>query len=175
VGSLVSLTLVDRFSRKTLYALTTLGNIIGLITMGIYNYCKIHNAALAENFKFVPVASLSLVIFIAASGRLPLTFVMVAEIQPQNIRSFGISVANTCNWTLAFILLRYFSTAVEILKFYNCMFILSGFALFGLIFVVFCVPESKNRSFEEIENSLINKKSKYREAEKMENHELEVL
>lgn len=175
LGSLVSLTLVNRFSRKTLYSVTTLGNIVGLVAMGIYSYCKANNAASVENFKLVPVASLSLIIFVASTGRLPLTFVMTAEIMPQNIRSFGISIVNTFNWILAFILLKYFSTAVKVFQFHTCMFIFSGFALAGILFVIFYVPESKNRSFEEIENSLTIQKSKFKELEGVMVEELEKL
>lgn len=159
IGSLISLTLVDRFSRKLLYSVTTVGNIVGLLAMSIHSYFKASNIDSAV-FKFIPVASLSLVIFAASIGRLPLTYIMMAEIMPQNIRSIGVSICTTCNWILAFVLLRFFSTIVGVLQFHNCMLLFCCSALFGMIFVILYVPESKNRSFEEIENSLIRKKSK---------------
>lgn len=166
VGSLVSLTIVDKFSRKFLYSLTTVGNIVGLLAMGIYSYYK--TAVDVSSLKYIPVASLSLVIFAASVGRLPLTYIMMAEIMPQNIRSFGVALCTTFNWILAFLLLRFFSDVVDYLQFHNCMFIFCGFALFGMIFVMFFVPESKNRSFEEIESSLRNKRIIYSGVEKNE-------
>lgn len=164
VGSLTSLTIVDKFSRKFLYSLTTIANMIGLMAMGIYSYYKTHCDV--TNFKFIPVASLSLIIFAASVGRLPLTYIIMAEIIPQNIRSFGVSICTTLNWILAFILLRFFSTAVEILQFHNCMFICCTFTCLGMIFVILYVPETKNRSFEEIEDSLMDKKFAYEVAKK---------
>jgi MFS family permease len=152
VGSLVSLTLVDKYSRRFLYTVTTVGNLIGLMAMGVHSYCKTIEDV--SNFKLIPVVSLSLIIFCASAGRLPLTYIMMAEIMPQNMRSFGVSISTTCNWVLAFVLLRIFSTIVDLFKFHVCMFIFFGFALFGMIFVMIYVPETKNKSFEEIENSL---------------------
>lgn len=170
-GSLISLTLVDKFSRRFLYSVTTVGNIIGLLSMGLYSYLK--TTSDVSSFKFIPVMSLSLVIFCASSGRLPLTYIMMAEIMPQSIRSFGVSVSTTFNWILAFGLLRYFSTLVALLQFYTCMFIFCGFALFGMFFVMFYVPETKGKSFEEIENSLTSKIFKYSAARANDKNEVE--
>lgn len=174
-GSIFSVLIIDKISRRLFYSLTTIVNIVGLVSMGIYNFLKIHQVSLVENFKFVPVVSLSLVIFVAALGRLPLTYVMMAEIMPQNIRSFGISTANTCNWVFVFILLKSFSLAVEIFQFYMCMFAFSGVLLFGMIFVIFYVPETKKRSFEEIESSLVVKQLKSKKPKTTESRELEKL
>lgn len=162
VGSLVSLAIVDRFSRKFLYCATTLANLMGLFAMGIHSYYKVNGNF--ETFSFVPVMSLSLVIFASSIGRLPLTYIMMAEIMPQNIRSLGISICTTFNWLWAFILLRFFSTAVDVLHFHNCMILFSLVCVFGMIFVIAVVPETKSRSFEDIENSLSRKKLKYIEA-----------
>ena len=166
VGPLISLTFIEKYSRKFIYTTTTLGNIMGLMTMGIYSYCKTFTDV--SSFKYVPVASLCLVTFIAMSGRFPLTYIIMAEIIPQSVRSFGVSICIVVNWTLSFILLKSFSQMVEVLKFHNCMFLFSGFTLFGLVLLIIYVPETKNRSFEEIENSLIKKKRNYESTQESE-------
>lgn len=166
-GSLVSVNIIDRFTRRFLYSLSTAGNIVGLLSMGIYSYCKANGDV--TGFQFVPLASLSLVIFASSAARLPLTYVIMAEIMPQNIRSFGVSVCTTVNWILCFLMLRFFSTAVEILHFHNFMFIFSAVTTFGIIFVLSYVPETKNRSFEEIEKALTSKKFDYKPTGTSEN------
>lgn len=163
VGPLFNLTFVDKFSRKFIYNISTTLNIIGLMAMGLYSYIRTFTDV--SSFKYVPVASLSLVIFIAMAGRFPLTYIMMAEIIPQNVRSFGISTCTFFNWSLSFILLRLFSTMVEVLQFHSCMFIFSGFTFFGMILVILYVLETKDRSFEEIEKLLSNKKLKYSKTE----------
>lgn len=166
VGSLVSSFIVDKFPRRFLYCLTTVAFIIGLNAIGIYSYSK--TLTDVSRFKFVPIASLSLIIFSASAGRLPLTFIMMTEIMPQSIRSFGVTVCTIVNWTLAFILLRFFTTIIETLQFHLCMFAFSGVAILGIIFVIIFVPETKNRSFDEIENSLRNRREKHTKPENLE-------
>jgi MFS family permease len=160
LGSLVSLSIVEKFSRRFLYSITTVLYLIGLAAIGLSSYYKANHGNM-ESLKYIPVISLSLIIFAASCGRLPLTYIMMAEIIPASVRSFGVSICTTFNWILAFVLLRLFAKAVEIIQFHNCMLIFFFFTLFGLFFVIIFVPESKNRSFEEIEKSLSDKKYKY--------------
>lgn len=159
VGSLVSLSLIGRYPRKSLYAVTTTVNIIGLLAMALYSYCKTFTDF--SSFKYVPVVSLSLIIFVAMSARFPLTYVLLAELIPQNVRSLGVSMCIVVNWTLSFVLLTMFSTIVKTLQFHFCMFLFSGCTVLGLILVMLYVPETKNRSFEEIESSLTKKKRNF--------------
>lgn len=159
LGSLLSTVILDKFPRKQLYIWTTVGFIVGLAGLGGYSYLKTFNDV--SSFKLLPVLSLSWLIFVACAGRLPLTFIIMAEVMPQSIRSFGVSVCNTTNWILCFLMLKFFPTLVKDIGFHNCMFFLAGSAVFGIVFVALFVPETKNRSFEKIEMELAAKKSKH--------------
>jgi len=139
-------------SRKLLYSITCFGTMLGQLAMGTHVYLK--NYYDMADFGWVPIASLSFVIFVAAIGLLPLTFVMLSEILPLKIRSFGATFCTAVLWTLSFLLLRYFASLVALLQLYVCMFIFCGFTFLGMVCVIFYVPESRNRSSEEIEKSL---------------------
>jgi MFS family permease len=170
-GSLLSLTLIDKFSRKFLYSATAIGQTIGLLAIGLHNYFE--TIIDVSRFKFIPVASFSLVLSAAAIGRLPLTFMIMAEIMPSKTRSFGVSISTTFNWILDFLALRYFSMLVDLLQFHTCMFIFSGFSIFGTIFVIFFVPETKSKSFDEIANLLTRRKFEYTATRTEENAQIE--
>lgn len=83
-GSTVSTFVVGKMSRKLLYAMTSFGVIVGLFAMGAHGYLK--NYYDMTEFAWVPIASLSFVIFVASIGLLPLTFVMLSEILPYKVR-----------------------------------------------------------------------------------------
>lgn len=83
VGSTISTLAIGKLSRKLLYAITGFGTIAGLLTFGIHGYLKTYYNM--EDFAWVPIASLSFVIFIASIGLLPMTFVMLSEILPQKV------------------------------------------------------------------------------------------
>jgi hypothetical protein len=55
--------------------------------MGTHGYLKSIEYDLSA-YNWVPVASLSFVIFIASVGLLPLTFVILSEILPQKVLCF---------------------------------------------------------------------------------------
>lgn len=50
--------------------------------------------------------------------------------------------------------MRYFAELVTLLGLFMCMFIFAGFTFFGMFFVILFVPETRNKSSEEIEKAL---------------------
>lgn len=82
-GSTVSAFAIGLMSRKLLFALTCFGTMVGLLAMGTHGYLKMFYDMSA--FNWLPIASLSFVIFVASIGLLPLTFVMLSELLPQKV------------------------------------------------------------------------------------------
>lgn len=147
IGSIISFLVMDKFKRKTLYFWTNVGNIFGLLLMGFYKKFEI-------DFNVIPIISLSIVILFAAIARLPLSYIITTEIQPQNTRSFGIAISSSVSWLFGFIILKYYVALVELVNFSNCMFIFSAILIVSQFFVSFMIPETKNKSFAEIEEEL---------------------
>lgn len=82
-GSAVSTFAIGSMSRKLLYSVTCLEVIVGLVAMGTHGFLKLFLEL--EQFDWVPIASLSLVVFVASAGLLPLTFVMLSELLPLKV------------------------------------------------------------------------------------------
>lgn len=85
-GSTASTFAVGKVSRKLLFAITCFGVVVGLLAMGTHGYLKMYYDL--SDFNWVPIASLSFVIFVASIGLLPLTFVILSEILPQKVSGF---------------------------------------------------------------------------------------
>lgn len=105
IGSFVSTAIIDRFGRKVIYSSTSLCAALGFAILGIHNYLK-HIGCDASAFDWIPVFCLSFVIFIASVGLLPLTFIVLSEIMPQKIRSYGTSFCTAFMWICAFIVIK---------------------------------------------------------------------
>lgn len=129
-----------------------MGNIFGLLLMGFFGFFGMFYDV--NDFKIIPVIALSLVILFVSIARLPLTYVITAEIQPQKSRGFGIAICSSVSWFCAFLMMKYFNSLVELIKFHNCMFLFAVVLVISQIFVTFLVPETKNKSFEEIERDM---------------------
>lgn len=83
-GSYASTYFIDKTNRKVLYILSAVGTGIGLATMGTFSYLQLIEFDVSS-FGWIPLVSLSLVIFMASVGILPLTFVVISEILPQQV------------------------------------------------------------------------------------------
>lgn len=84
-GTYVSTFLVDRLGRRVLLITSASATSVGLTVMGVYSYLGSHLQWNMTAFSWVPVTSLSFVIFIASIGILPLPFVVLAEVLPQKV------------------------------------------------------------------------------------------
>ncbi|XP_070507757.1 facilitated trehalose transporter Tret1-like [Chironomus tepperi] len=152
LGSGVSVLITEKVSRKLLYSLSCCATIFGLLAFGTHGFIK--GFLDIAQFDWIPIASMSLVIFAASLGILPLTFIMLSELLPMRIRSYGVSICTGILWFTAFVLLRFFPTAVDIFQLHGCMFIFCVITFMGMIFVIAFVPETKNKTPEEIEKQL---------------------
>lgn len=84
IGTFCTTRFSDTLGRKALLIISLLGSSFGMITFAVYSYLK-HNGYQLSSFEWVPVASLSFVIFIASSGVVPLMFLCTAEGLPSKV------------------------------------------------------------------------------------------
>lgn len=170
LGSVVSALITERMARKTLYVITCLGTIVGLLAFGLHGFLA--TLINVSQFNWIPIVSMSFVIFIASVGLMPLTFTILSEILPVKvkcknvinnflscfshfqIRSFGVSFCTALLWLIAFLLLIFFPTLVDAIGLFACMFSFCFITFVGMVYVIFVVPETKNRTIEEIEQLL---------------------
>lgn len=86
-GSLTTTTLADILGRKVLILISLIGSAIGLFAMAVYDYLKLNGYNLSS-FTWIPVLSLSLVVFISSAGIIPLSVLVSIENLPPKVRFF---------------------------------------------------------------------------------------
>lgn len=84
VGALCSTKFADTLGRKSLMILSVLGSALGLFIFALYSYLKQNEYNLTE-FEWIPVTSLSLVIFFSSAGIAPLFLLCVVENLPSKV------------------------------------------------------------------------------------------
>lgn len=96
---------------------------------------------------------LSVYVYMAAFsigvGAIP--WLIMAEIFPNNVRSLGASIATTCNWLFAFIITMTLDKMTSGIQFYGVMWLFGGCCIGLAVFAFFLIPETKGKSFEEIQ------------------------
>uniref|UniRef100_A0A182NGP0 Major facilitator superfamily (MFS) profile domain-containing protein n=1 Tax=Anopheles dirus TaxID=7168 RepID=A0A182NGP0_9DIPT len=155
IGSYGSTIIVDRCQRKHVYIATSFFAAIGLFAMGTHGYLKSQHVDVSA-INWIPVASLSFVIFIASVGLLPLTFVILSEILPPKVRGLGGSLCTAFLWTISFLVVKYFPVMVELIGLHGCMWVFSAVCLTAGLFNAIFIPETRGRSIEQIIHAMEN-------------------
>jgi SP family xylose:H+ symportor-like MFS transporter len=143
IFTVVAIVTVDKWGRKPLLMTGSIGMAIGMIAIG----------ALSLN-SVIGKATLVFIIIYTASFMMswgPICWVLISEIFPNKIRSQAVAIAVAAQWAANFLISSTYPAMMEISSagtywFYGAMSIVS------FIFVWKMVPETKNRTLEEMEH-----------------------
>ncbi|KAJ8981382.1 hypothetical protein NQ317_002576 [Molorchus minor] len=160
IATFVSSVVVDRFGRKLLLLSSIIFMMLSGLVLGIFFTLKDRNVIdtdAVNSIGFLPI--LCLIVFISAFslGFGPIPWLISAELMPQEIKSIACSAAATFNWILAFIVTRFYATLKNAIGGDSTFYIFAGISMFGIAFVFLAVPETKGKSFVEVQDMLSGK------------------
>lgn len=148
LGILVGLTLMNRINRRTLllvgFTLTTTFHLL----VGLSAYLLPDGNAKS----YLVLVFVILFVFSMQGTIGPLAWLILSEIFPLKIRSLAIGICVLVLWLANAVVSLLFPIVREAAGIANTFF---GFAVLGilaLVFVAKCVPETRNRSLEELED-----------------------
>jgi sugar porter (SP) family MFS transporter len=144
----VALGTVDRWGRRRLMLVGCAGIAVAHVLTGL---------AYALHLKGIAV----LVFVLAAIGcyamsLAPVTWVVISEIFPNRIRGTAISVAVSALWIACFILTYTFPLLEKGIGTGNTFWLYAAICVLGYAFVFLKLPETKNKSLEQIERELVD-------------------
>lgn len=150
--TVVAIRYVDKWGRKTLLLIGAAGMTICLALVGAAFYFGFNQGPL------ILVAILAYIAFFAISLG-PLTFVVVAEIFPTHVRGRAMSVAIFFLWVAVFAVSQTFPMLQSSVGPATTFWIYMTMSVVAFFFVWRLVPETKEKSLEEIEQFWKNKRS----------------
>nr|XP_046272075.1 solute carrier family 2, facilitated glucose transporter member 6 [Scatophagus argus] len=101
---------------------------------------------------FIPVISTMVFIFGYAMGWGPITWLLMSEVLPLVARGVASGVCVTVSWLTAFMLTHAFTHLVDKYGLYVPYLCFMVVCVLCLLFNAVCIPETRGRSLEEIEN-----------------------
>lgn len=147
VFTIVAMGTVDRFGRKKLMLLGSGALALIYAVMGYFYYANITG---------LPLLILVLVaIAIYAMSLAPIVWVILSEIFPNRIRGIAMSIATFALWIASALLVQTFPFLNESLGTSGTFWIYGVICALGFVFVWKKLPETKNKSLEEIEALLL--------------------
>lgn len=147
VFTLVAMWQVDKLGRRPLMLIGSLGLSIVYIVL----------ALMLQNQAIPGLVSIFVLLAIAmyATSLAPVTWVLISEIFPNNIRGVASSVAIVSLWAAYFILVFTFPILAEKLGTYGPFYLYAIICFLGFLFVKNKVKETKGRTLEELETDLV--------------------
>ncbi|XP_039746413.1 solute carrier family 2, facilitated glucose transporter member 8-like [Pararge aegeria] len=144
VGSCTASSLVERTGRKPLLGTTCFVSGIALGALGAWF------AASEGSHAWLPVLALCLCIYCDAAGLQPVPFVVMTEMFSFQYRGTVTSIVTAFACAIVSIELRVFQPLATSVGLYLIFWIFSAVCLISTVYIVFCVPETKRRTIEEI-------------------------
>ena len=166
-ATFLSVVMVDLLGRKILLTLSSSGMFISSAGLGVYflifnHYCESElgngegsGIALSvchhTNFGGLAIACVVVFIISFSLGWGPITWSMMSELLPLQVRGLAGAVSTFVNWTFAFIITLAFSGYTGLVTPKFAWWSFSLVMLVSIFFVLFFLPETKGRKLDEIE------------------------
>jgi len=99
----------------------------------------------------VTVAALIVFISSFAFSLGPVVWTVINEVFPARIRGRGVAIATAINWGSAYLVSQFFLSLVQAIGSTFTFWLLTFFCVAGWIWIYFAVPETKQKSLEQIQ------------------------
>ena len=154
VATFVAVAWVDRFGRRPLLLIGSVGMGVSLVVVGAMFELLGHGSGKGGGSSVTGTVTLIfLVTFIAsfAFSLGPVVWTIINEIYPSHIRGRAVAVATAANWFAAWLVSQFFLSLVNLITEAGTFWLFAGFCAVTYVFVLRFVPETKGRSLEEVE------------------------
>ncbi|QDU88833.1 D-xylose-proton symporter [Pirellulimonas nuda] len=144
--TLVGMSLVDRIGRRSLMLFGASGLALLFLTLGGLYYAQSTGAHMAA----LVLAGIA----VYAMSLAPVTWVVISEIFPNRVRGSAMALCVLALWTACAALTFTFPMIKENFGAAGAFWLYAGISLLGFVFIWFELPETKDKSLEEIEAEL---------------------
>ncbi|KAL0861105.1 hypothetical protein ABMA27_009606 [Loxostege sticticalis] len=159
-ASMMTQFVVDRLKRRTLLMISSCGSAIALGLLGTYFLLADLESPVVESINFLPLLSLVMFMLAYCWGLGALPFAIIGEIMPIEVKAFFTAFASALGSLTSFLITRFFSVIAEAVGHYVVFWIFAGSCVLSFLFTLFVLPESKGKTFNEIQDMLAGSSSK---------------
>ncbi len=145
IVTIISLWLIDRIGRRPLLVSGLIGMAFSLVILGFSFFIEGEGSGLTAIF-----AMLIYVAFFAVSLG-PVAWLIISEVYPLGIRGRAMGIATFANWISNYFVSLTFLSLIGILGAFGTFWLYAIICILGLWFVIKLVPETKGKTFEQIQ------------------------
>lgn len=153
IAVLFTIAFVDRFGRKVIFNSSIAIMCLSMVGMVVYFLLQETDNNVSD-IAWLPLVSFSFYLIAFSYGMAPITYILLGEIFTQDAKSYIAPVCLMLNFLLTFLLGLFFPMLIDVIGFGYTFLIFAVFTFVGTIYVIFFVPETKGKSFHEIQDML---------------------
>ncbi|KAF5272316.1 hypothetical protein FQA39_LY07917 [Lamprigera yunnana] len=147
--------IVDRTGRRPLLILSIVGAATALFIEGSYFYIKLNHSELnVTRFSYIPIVALIMYVVLFGIGLQAIPILLLGELFSTNVKAFALGLADIYFNIVATIVSKFFQVVKDNYGIHVPFFVFTGCCIIGLFFIIYCVPETKGKTLEEIQEEL---------------------
>lgn len=159
VSSIIASILLRHIGRRPLTIISGIGTAISLITLSSFIYSTRSIPSLAQ-YSFIPLFAFIGYIGFVTLGLVPLPWAMMGEVFPLNQRGLGSGISSTLALIGIFTVVKMTPSLFSVFGVAGSFLIFSGVASCGTAYLWWFLPETKDKTLQEIEESFKEKKTR---------------
>lgn len=158
ISNVCAVFIIKKIRRRTLLFATGVITLAGFALTALYTYLKSKNL-LPFDHPFIGILLIHILMFSVATGSLPLSFIFAGELFPLEYRSLAGGLSVIFYSICLFLALKTFSFLITSLALYGAFCIYFLIVLYCLTVLWFTLPETKDRTLQDIEDEFRGKSS----------------
>ncbi|KAF5287670.1 hypothetical protein FQR65_LT12200 [Abscondita terminalis] len=153
IVSFISSVLIDKIGRRPLLISSITVAALTLLVVGAY-FLIIEEFIKTKIFEWLPISCLVVFIVVYSIGLQTIPTFIAGEIFPTNLRTHAVAFSNVFYFLAAFVVSKFFQVTKDVYGMNVSFLTFSACSFLGLIFIIYFVPETKNKSLREIQLEL---------------------
>ncbi|KAK4874426.1 hypothetical protein RN001_013786 [Aquatica leii] len=153
VSALFTVFVIGKAGRRLFLYLSTIFCGIPLCILGVYFDLKVRNISFI-GIDYVPLVSLLVFALGFALGLGPVPWLINGELFSHEVKGVANGITITSNWITLFVITKTFPIAMKDVGPQFPFYLYASFMVLCLVFVKFCMPETRGKSLEQIQNEL---------------------
>src|SRR3954453_14996563 len=150
IFTIVAVLLLDKIGRRFFLIAGTALCTLSLVALGVF----FGSATLKDSAGWIALVALMVYIAGFAAGLGPVFWLMISEIFPLRVRPPAMAVSTVGNWGANFLVSFTFLSLISAVGRSGTFWIYAGIGVFSAVYFFLRVPETKDRTLEEIEHEL---------------------
>ncbi|KAF5294940.1 hypothetical protein FQR65_LT10653 [Abscondita terminalis] len=159
-SAMVSLNVLDYVGRRPIIITSSIACILSLSITGAYFFLKEYRPEYLINFGWLPLTILTVYMVFYNLGLELSPIVYAGELFPTNVKASALSIVDIISAVNGVITLKAFQILTDNYGMYLPFWVFGVCCTMGLILIIRYVPETKNKTLEEIHMELVQRSGK---------------